>query len=181
VVVVIVITVIVMIVVVMIVVVMIVVVMIVVVVIVVTVIAMIVVVVVIVVVAMIAVVVPVVVIIVAVMAVIPVRTIARLVFGRLYEEHPLVARVILVAILAPVLCMAGGHVQVDRRCALGTRDLLDDHRLRVDHRRRRWAVREIHPAVYTGHNLAGDQHADIDIARMGERHGRPQCRDHQTD
>src|SRR5262249_7052550 len=64
------------------------------------------------------------------------------------EIDALSASVVLTAVLLPLLGVSGRHAQVDRRPLDGNRDgrWLHDHRLLVDHRRRR-PIADLDPAV----------------------------------
>ena len=75
----------------------------------------------------------------------------RFVFSGPYEVHRPIAGIILSAIPAPILCMAGRYVQIDGR----RRGILrhDQHRLRIDQRRRS-GVAELNLAIDTGRYLS---------------------------
>ena len=62
------------------------------------------------------------------------------------EIHLTAARVVLVAVFAPLLCMAGGYMQVKRWRRLSYVNPLNDDRLRVD-QYRRWRIADIDAAV----------------------------------
>ncbi|WP_157359959.1 hypothetical protein [Caldimonas brevitalea] len=114
--------------------------------------------------AMTAVVVAIMIPIAVVMMVVPtvVLAVAIVVF---HEVDRRAARVVLPAVLAPVLGMPGGHVHVDRLWRHP--GALDDHRLRVDHRRRR-RMADVDAAVQA--RLA-DAHRHTDIRRSSHAGG----------
>jgi hypothetical protein len=108
-------------------------------------------------------------VIVPIMAVI--ASVIRLVFCRSYEVHRPIAGVVLSTMLAPILRMARRHVQVDgrRRGCL----LLDQHRLRIDHGRRR-GVADLNLAIDAGRHVSRQNDIDAQIpsaayASTGER------------
>jgi len=86
----------------------------------------------------------------------------------LHKIDPLPAGAVLVAVLAPVLCMTRRHVQVDRRAH--DRHPLNDDRLWVDQLRRRIAA-NVDAPVETG---LADAYR---YAKVGGKHRR--CRDDQ--
>jgi len=77
--------------------------------------------------------------------------VVRLIFSGPYEIHRPVAGIILSAMLAPILRMTGGYVQIDGR---GRRPLRhDQHRLRMREGRGR-GVAELNLAIATGRYLS---------------------------
>jgi hypothetical protein len=94
--------------------------------------------------------------------------VARLVFPGPDEVNRPVARVVLMAMRAPVLGMAGWNVQVDRFHHHVSRRWFDNYRLRIDHSRRR-PVGEVHAAINPGQNFATDRHADIHVSGVRQR------------
>jgi hypothetical protein len=108
-------------------------------------------------------------VIVSIMPVI--ASVVRFVFCRSYEVHRSIAGVVLSTMLAPILRMARRHVQVDgrRRGCL----LLDQHRLRIDHGRRR-GVADLNLTIDAGRYVSGQNDVDAQIpsaayASTGER------------
>lgn len=85
------------------------------------------------------------------------------------EVDPLPAGMVLVAILAPVLGVAGWNVQVDRRAH--DRYPLDDDRLRVDQLRRRIAA-NVDAAIEAG---LADAYRDANVGGKRWRGGDDQC------
>jgi len=97
--------------------------------------------------------------------------VVRLVFCGSYEVHRPIAGVVLSAMLAPILCMARRHVQVDGRRRGCLR--LDQHRLRIDHGRRR-GVADLNLTIHTWRHLPRQHDIDAQIssatyASTGER------------
>src|SRR5258707_10524358 len=74
-----------------------------------------------------------------------VTLVLRFVFLRSHEVHGSIAGVVFTAVPAPISCVPGRHVQIDGRGRC--RHRLDQHRLRVDDRRRT-IVTELHLAVH---------------------------------
>jgi hypothetical protein len=112
-------------------------------------------------------------VIVSIMPVIA-ASVVRLVFCRSYEVHRPIAGVVLSAMLAPILCMARRHVQVDGRWRGCLR--LDQHRLRIDHGRRR-GVADLNLTIHTGRHLPRQHHIDAQISSAAyARSGKRDCR-----
>jgi len=100
--------------------------------------------------------------------------VVRLVFCGSYEVHRPIAGVVLSAMLAPILRMARRHVQVDGRRRGGLR--LDQHRLRIDHGRRR-GVADLNLTIHTGRHLPRQHHIDAQISSAAyARSGKRDCR-----
>lgn len=90
---------------------------------------------------------------------IPVLAVSRLILGRLHEIHRPVTGIVFLAMFGPVLCMTRWHVQIDRLIHRPLGLLDNDHRLRVDDRRR-WRVAKLHSAIDARSNFTANR--DID-------------------
>lgn len=88
---------------------------------------------------------------------------AGFVLCRLHKVDRPAACIVFMAVLAPVFCMAGRHMHVDRRDR--TRLLHDDDRLRIHHRRP--SVADIDLAIHARRNFTANAHADIQVTGMG--------------
>src|SRR5260370_36245430 len=105
---------------------------------------------------------------------IPARSIAVFVFFRSHKIHGSIARVILVAVPAPVLRVLRRYMQVYGLDAVRfLRWLIDENRLRV-HQSRRRPVGQIHPAVNSGYDLPRYRQADIQVAGSHRGRGHPE-------
>src|SRR5690349_11402764 len=121
----------------------------------------------------------VVVVTIAVMSVIVVLgTVARLIFSRLHEINRSLARMVFVAVLAPILGVTRRYVQIDGldwRGANHHRRGLRDHRLRVHHWRRR-GIADRDLTVDSRHYRPTDGGVEADILGLCQRHDRREQR-----
>jgi hypothetical protein len=94
-----------------------------------------------------------------------VALVLRIVFLRSNEIHGPVAGIVFMTVHAPILCVSGRYMQINRRRRRCLR--LDQHGLRVDDRRRTF-VAEIHLTVQAGRHLARQHDVNIQAARVTE-------------
>jgi hypothetical protein len=94
--------------------------------------------------------------------------ILRLVLTRPDEVHGPIARVIFVAMVPPVARVPRRNVQIDRLGNHTWRALLDDHRLRVNDRRRN-AVTQVDVSVNSRNDFAADRDIDTQVTGVRER------------
>jgi hypothetical protein len=92
-----------------------------------------------------------------------VALIFRCIFRRSYEVHGPIAGVVFMTVLAPISRVIRRNVQVHWRRGSCLR--LDQHRLRIDDRRRT-IVADLHLAVHARHDLARQHDADVQVARV---------------
>ncbi len=90
------------------------------------------------------------------------RRAARRLFHKI---HWLIACGVARAVTAPVFCMARRHVEIDRRARQQHGRAMDDHRLRIDHRRWR-PVADIDAAIDARRQFAADGRVDVSL-RVG--------------
>jgi hypothetical protein len=100
----------------------------------------------------------------------------RCVFRRSHEVHGPIAGVVFMAVLAPISRVARRNVQIHWR--RGSRLRLDQHRLRIDDRRRT-IVADLYLAVHARRDLARQHDADVQVARVSAAdagaHDRNEC------